>query len=219
MEYIHFFINFVLHLNQYLAVLVVQYGPWVYALLFLIIFCETGIVVAACLPGDSLLFAAGALAATGAMNITLLMILLISAAFIGNTINYWVGNKIGHLLFRNEKSVIFKKSHLDKTHAFYEKHGGKTIVIGSFIPIIRTFAPFVAGMADMNHIKFMIVNVFGSIFWMTVVLFGSYLFGNIPMVKNHFSFVILAIIAISVLPPFIEFARHKMKRLRQTSTV
>lgn len=219
MGYIHLFINFVLHLNQYLAILVAQYGPWVYMLLFLIIFCETGIVVAACLPGDSLLFAAGALAAAGALNITLLMLLLITAAFVGNTINYWVGNKIGHLLFRNENSIIFRKSHLDKTHAFYEKHGGKTIIIGSFIPIIRTFAPFVAGMSDMNHVKFMIVNLFGSIFWMTIVLFGSYLFGNIPVVKNNFTFVVLAIIAISVLPPFIEYARHKIKRLRKAPTI
>lgn len=209
MESLHYLINFILHINTHLMVFVHLYGAWVYLAIFLIIFCETGIVVAAILPGDSLLFAAGTIAATGSLNIYWLLALLIFAAFLGNTINYWVGNKLGHLLFRNEKSKIFRKSYLDKTHAFYEKHGGKTIVIGCFMPIIRTFAPFVAGMGEMNYLRFMLFNFFGVLFWMMLVLYGSYLFGNIPFVKQHFSAFIIAIVIASVIPAGVEYVRSR----------
>jgi membrane-associated protein len=210
MEHIHFLINYILHLNENLAVFVAAYGAWVYALLFLIIFCEMGIVFAAIMPGDSLLFAAGSIAATGAFNVYFLMVLLIVAAFSGYVLNYWIGNKLGHVLFRDENSKIFKKAYLERTHVFYEKHGGKTILIACFIPIIRTFAPFVAGMSKMNHSKFITFNFIGACVWVILLVYGSYLFGNIPFVKRNFSFVIIVIIIISVLPPFIEYARHKL---------
>ena len=138
--------------------------------------------------------------------------MLIIAAFLGNVVNYWIGNKLGMLLFRDDKSFFFKKSYLDKTHKFYEKYGGKTIVIARFIPIIRTFAPFVAGMGKMNHFKFMLYNFFGALFWVILIVYGSYLFGNIPFIKNNFSLVILAIIIISILPPIIEYIRIKINR-------
>ena len=208
MEHLYFFFNFMLHLNTNLALLVNQYGAWVYFALFLIIFAETGIVIAAILPGDSLLFAAGTIAAAGGLDIYILLPLLIAAALLGNTLNYWVGNQLGHLLFLNENSKIFRKDYLNKTHAFYEKHGGKTIVLGSFIPIIRTFAPFVAGMGKMNHIRFMFFNFTGVLVWMFLVLYGSYLFGNIPFVKDHFSAFIIAIILLSVVPAGVEYLRH-----------
>ena len=211
MQYIHAFFNIIFHLNTYLALYVKEYGFFVYIVLFLIIFCETGIIIAAILPGDSLLFAAGTLAAAGSLNIHGLFISLWLAAFIGNTINYWVGNKLGHILFQNENSKWFKKSYLERTHLFYEKHGGKTIMLGCFMPIIRTFAPFVAGMGNMNHTKFMIFNFFGVLLWMTLVLYGSYLFGNIPFVKIHFSAFIILIVIVSVIPAGVEFLRAKLR--------
>ncbi len=211
MQTIHILFNIIFHLNTYLASYVKEYGFFVYIVLFLIIFCETGIIVAAILPGDSLLFAAGTLAAAGSLNIYGLLISLWFAAFIGNTINYWVGNKLGHALFQNEDSKLFKKSFLDRTHLFYEKHGGKTIMLGCFMPIIRTFAPFVAGMGKMNHAKFMVFNFFGVLFWMTLVLYGSYLFGNIPFVKSHFSAFIVLIIIASLVPVSVELLRAKLR--------
>ena len=165
MSYIIAFINIVLHLNEHLAVFATHYGGWIYLLLFLIIFCETGLVVTAILPGDSLIFAAGAVAATGSLNIYFLLLLLIGAAFLGNISNYYIGNKLGHLLFQNETSLFFKKSYLDKTHAFYEKYGAKTIVIARFMPIIRTFAPFIAGMGDMSTARFVIYSFIGALLW------------------------------------------------------
>lgn len=212
MEYINFFIDYVLHLNQHLAVVVATYGAWVYGLLFAIIFCEMGLVIAAIMPGDSLLFAAGSISATGALNVYFLMILLIVAAFSGYVLNYWTGNKIGILLFKNEGSWLFRRSYLERTHIFYQKHGATTIVIACFIPIIRTFAPFVAGMSQMNHAKFITFNFLGACLWVILLVYGSYLFGNIPFVQRNFSFVILAIIFISVLPPFIGYLRHKIGR-------
>lgn len=214
METIHYLINFVLHLNTNLATFVQMYGAWVYVAVFLVIFCETGIVVAAILPGDSLLFAAGTIAAAGGLNIYTLLISLWIAAFVGNTINYWVGNKLGHYLFRNENSKIFKRAYLERTHIFYEKHGGKTIMLGCFMPIIRTFAPFVAGMSEMNHTKFMLFNFFGVVCWMMLVLYGSYLFGNIPFVKAHFSGFIVAIILLSVVPAGIEYLRARSRHVK-----
>jgi membrane-associated protein len=209
MDIINFLINYILHLNDNLALLVSQYGTLVYVILFLIIFCEMGLVIAAVMPGDSLLFAAGSIAATSELNVYVLMLLLIIAAFSGYLLNYWIGNKVGHLLFKNENSRIFKKSYLDKTHRFYARHGGRTILVSCFIPIIRTFAPFVAGMSDMQHRKFVMFNFIGTCVWVVVLVYGSFLFGNISFVKNNFSMVILAIIFISILPPVFEYIRHK----------
>lgn len=212
MVYFHDAVNFLFHIHDYLLVFTTLYGNWIYLLLFIIIFCETGIIVAAVLPGDSLLFAAGAIASSGGLNIYFLIGFLVCAAFIGNTINYWVGSQLGHWLFRNQKSLFFKQAHLKKTHVFYEKYGTKTIIIGSFLPIIRTFAPFVAGMSEMNPWRFTIANIIGVIIWMTVMLYGSYLFGDIPWIKRHFSVIVVAIIFISLLPPFVEWARVKIIR-------
>ena len=212
MEYLTHIINFILHLNIHLAAFAANHGGWVYLILFLIIFCETGLVVTAILPGDSLLFAAGTVAAAGGFNVYLLMLLLIIAAFLGNVANYWIGDKLGHLLFQKEKSLLFNKAYLAKTHEFYEKYGGKTIVIARFLPIIRTFAPFVAGMGAMSYLKFIAYNFLGAFFWVILIVYGSYLFGNIAIVKNNFSLVILGIIFLSVLPPFIEYARVLYKQ-------
>lgn len=210
--YFYLMAHFIFHIHDYLVLFFAHYGQWIYILLFIIIFCETGIILAATLPGDSLLFAAGAIAASGDINIHLLWFFLVWAAFIGNTLNYWVGRYLGHWLFRNEKSVIFRHSYLQRTHDFYERHGIKTIVIGSFLPIIRTFAPFVAGMSKMHSHHFMAANIIGAIFWMTIMLYGSYFFGGIPWVKNHFSVIVLVIIFISILPPVIEMMRMKIMK-------
>ncbi len=212
MDYIIKFFHIIFHLNAYLPAFAAQYGIWVYVLLFLIIFCETGLVVTAIMPGDSLLFAAGAVAATGALNVYALLALLIAAAFLGNTSNYWIGKKLGHLIFRQKESFFFRQSYLDKTHRFFEKYGGKTIIIARFVPIVRTFAPFVAGIGKMSFVKFMIYNFFGAFFWVILLVYGSYLFGNIPIVQKNFSFVILVIIIISILPPIIEYLRTRYKR-------
>jgi len=212
MTFITAFFQFLFHLNQHLASYVAYYGAWVYVVMFVIIFCETGLVVTAIMPGDSLLFAAGIVAASGALNIYVLLSSLIIAAFLGNISNYWIGKEFGHWLFRNEKSKIFKKSYLDRTHTFCEKYGAKTIVIARFMPIIRTFAPFVAGMGEMNYWKFMAYNLAGALFWVLLVVGGSYLFGNIPTVKDHFSLVIILIIIASIMPPIVEFSRIQLKK-------
>lgn len=211
MDFIHSSIQILLHLDAYLTIWAIKYGAWMYGLLFLIIFCETGLILAAILPGDSLLFATGAIAATGALNIYYLLALLITAALVGNTLNFWIGNKIGHWIIAKHHRFI-KKKHLKKTHAFYEKHGKKTIIIGSFLPIIRTFAPFVAGMGEMKFISFMIANITGVLLWMILILYGSYLFGNIPWIKLHFSVMVIAIVFISLLPAFVELLRNSLKR-------
>ncbi len=203
-------IQFIFHLDDNLVIFAQHYGLWIYALLFAIIFCETGLVVTAIMPGDSLLFASGAIASTGILNIYGLLILLVVAAFLGNVANYWIGNKFGHLLFTKEDSLFFKQSYLTKTHRFYEKYGAKTIVIARFMPIIRTFAPFVAGMGYMNHVKFMVYNFVGALFWVALLLGVSYWFGNIPVVKHHFIWVVLAIIVLSILPPFVEYVRRRL---------
>lgn len=182
---------------------------WSYAILFLIIFAETGLVFTPFLPGDSLLFAAGALAATGSFNLLLLFFILCIAAVLGDTVNYWVGDLIGPKIFHGESSRFLKKEHLERTHAFYEKHGGKTIIIARFIPIIRTFAPFVAGIGSMTYLKFFSYNIIGGVCWVAIFTFGGFFFGNLPVVKNNFSIVIIAIILISVLPGVIEYFRHK----------
>ena len=212
MELIQQFIDILLHLDKHLAAIIQQYGVWTYLILFLIIFCETGLVVTPILPGDSLLFATGALAATGAMNVTTLIILLTIAAIAGDTVNYWIGSYIGPKAFQYEKSRFFKKEYLVRTHEFYEKHGGKTIIIARFMPIIRTFAPFVAGVGKMTYGKFLTYNVAGGILWIVLFVLGGYFFGNIPFVKKNFTVVIFAIIFLSILPGIIEFIRHKARK-------
>ena len=198
-----------MHLDRHLAEIIQQYGTWTYAILFLIVFLETGLVVAPLLPGDSLLFAAGAFAALGALDVGLLFLLLAVAAILGDTLNYAIGHYLGPKVFHYEKSRFFNPDHLRKTHAFYEKYGGKTIIIARFVPIVRTFAPFVAGIGAMNYRRFLAYNVVGGLLWVAVCLFAGYFFGNLPFVKKNFSLVILAIIVISVLPAVFEYLRHR----------
>lgn len=209
MELITHFLEVLLHLDKHLLWLVGEYGTWTYLLLFLIIFCETGLVVTPFLPGDSLLFAVGALSANGILDVTWLFILLTTAAILGDTMNYWIGNLVGPKAFSQEQSRWFNKAHLERTHRFYERHGGKTIIIARFVPIIRTFAPFVAGIGKMTYSVFLMYNVVGALLWMVLVLFAGYFFGNIPWVKQNFSLVILGIIILSLLPAIIEIWRQR----------
>ena len=209
MEWIHWFIDFVLHLDAHLIELVSDYGGWTYAILFLIIFCETGLVVTPILPGDSLLFAVGTIAATGALDPLTVSVLLAIAAILGDTVNYAAGYWIGPRIFSREDSWLLNKQHLERTHRFYEKYGGKTIIFARFIPIIRTFAPFVAGIGKMSYSRFIAYNVVGGIVWIAAFVYAGYFFGNIPIVKDNFSLVILAIIVISVMPAVIEFWRAR----------
>lgn len=211
MEYIHWVIDFILHIDVHLAELVAQYGVWVYAILFLILFCETGLVVTPFLPGDSLLFVAGALAAlpTNDLNVHTMVALMIAAAIIGDAVNYTIGRLFGEKLFSNPNSKIFRRSYLDKTHAFYDKHGGKTIILARFVPIVRTFAPFVAGMGHMSYRHFAIFNVVGALLWVLLFTYAGYLFGNVPVVQENLKLLIVAIIVLSILPGVIEVWRHK----------
>jgi membrane-associated protein len=202
MEAITFLIDLFLHLDEHLANIINQYGVWTYALLFFVIFMETGFVVTPFLPGDSLLFAAGTFAALGSLNLYLLMILLMVAAIAGDTVNYWIGHYLGD---RAYSIKWIKREYLDKTHAFFEKHGGKTIFLARFVPIVRTFAPFVAGIGRMSYGYFITYNFVGGIVWVAVFTLAGYFFGNIPFVKSNFEFVIVAIILISVVPIFIEW--------------
>lgn len=209
MEFVSKIIDFVLHLDKHLSALIQTYGLWTYLILFAVIFLETGFVVTPFLPGDSLLFAAGAFAAGGALNVFWLFFLLGAAAVLGDTVNYWIGHFIGPKVFHREKTRFFKKEYLDRTHRFYEKYGPETIIIARFVPIVRTFAPFVAGIGSMSYWKFISYNVIGGVGWVAVFVFGGYFFGNIPFVRRHFSLVIIAIIIISLLPAVIEFIRHR----------
>jgi len=204
-------IDLFLHLDQHLGQLISQYGTWTHLILFLIVFCETGLVVTPFLPGDSLLFAAGTFAALGALNLWLVVLLLIIAAIVGDTVNYWIGSYIGPRAFRGDVRFL-RKEYLDRTHAFYEKHGGKTIILARFVPIIRTFAPFVAGVGAMSYPKFLTYNVVGAVLWVGLFVLGGYFFGNIPVVRENFTLVILAIIAISVLPIVVEALRARRSR-------
>ena len=217
MEYIQFIIDFILHIDVHLARLVADYGVWVYAILFLIIFCETGLVVTPFLPGDSLLFVGGALAALPGndLNIHLLALCIIVAAIAGDAVNYTIGRWFGGKLFSREDSKIFRRSYLDKTHAFYAKHGGKTIILARFIPIIRTFAPFVAGMGKMSYRHFALFNIAGAIAWVVLFSYAGYLFGDLPVVQKNLNLLIVAIIVISVLPGIIEVLRHRRQAARK----
>ena len=212
MELIKYLIDLVLHLDVHLQSIILQYGTLTYVILFLVIFGETGLVVTPFLPGDSLLFAAGAFAAKGSFSLHLLIIFLIIAAVLGDTVNYWIGHFVGPRIFEKENVRLFKKEYLERTHRFYEKYGGKTIIIARFIPIVRTFAPFVAGIGSMNYSKFIVYNVIGGAAWVLLFSLAGYYFGNIQMVKDNFSLVIMVIIFISVLPGIIEYARHRIAR-------
>jgi membrane-associated protein len=204
-----FFFDFILHLDRHLEAMVQSYGSWVYLVLFTIVFCETGLVVTPFLPGDSLLFVAGTLAAVGGMNIWVLLGVLAVAAILGDTVNYWVGHYIGPKVFHYKDSRFFKKEYLDRTHAFYEKHGGKTIILARFVPIIRTFAPFVAGVGKMTYGKFITYNVVGGLVWVISFVTAGYFFGNIPVVKKNLTVVVIVIIIISVMPGVVEYIRHR----------
>ena len=211
MEWIRKLIDIVLNVDEHLARLVPEYGPWIYAILFLIIFCETGLVVTPILPGDSLLFAVGALTAVpNGLSLPLILVLLSIAAVLGDTVNYWIGHYLGPKVFKSE-SRFLKRKHLEKTHEFYERYGGKTIIIARFVPIVRTFAPFVAGVGAMTYGKFMSYNIFGGLLWVFSMTLCGYLFGNIPIVKKNFELVILMIIFLSILPGIIEFIRERRR--------
>ena len=203
------FVDLFLHLDKYLGSVIQSYGNWTYLILFVILFCETGLVITPILPGDSLLFAIGTFCALGYLEIWKTLALLSAAAILGDTVNYWVGHKIGPKVFHYENSRIFKKEYLEKTHRFYEKYGGKTIIIARFVPIIRTFAPFIAGVGAMTYWKFLIYNVTGGIFWVLSVTLAGYYFGNIPVVKNNFTMVIMGIVFVSILPGLIGYLQHR----------
>jgi len=202
-------INIILHLDSYLNVIIQTYGGWTYALIFIIIFCETGLVVTPFLPGDSILFATGALAAAGTMKLPILFLVFYSAAVIGDTVNYQIGKKIGNSIYEKDNVKYINKEYLKKAHKFYEKHGSMTIVVGRFIPVIRTFVPFVAGVGEMKYSKFIVYNLLGGLMWVVLFLFGGFFFGNLPIVKDHFSFVLIAIIVISLLPGIFVFLKEK----------
>ncbi|MFQ5398170.1 MAG: DedA family protein [Anaerolineae bacterium] len=208
MEYLNFLIDLFLNLDEHLNEIIQNYGVWTYAILFLVIFMETGLVITPFLPGDSLLFAAGAFAALGSFSVLLLFLLLFAAAVLGDAVNYWIGRTVGPRAF--EQNIRFlKRSHLEKTHKFYEKHGGKTIVLARFVPIVRTFAPFVAGVGTMGYGRFAFYNVFGAFIWTSLFIFGGYFFGNLPFIKTNFEMVILGIIFVSILPMIIEYIRSR----------
>ena len=214
MDFIQFIIDFILHIDVHLAELIAQYGIWVYAILFLIIFCETGLVVTPFLPGDSLLFVAGALGSlpTNNINVHIMALALILAAILGDSSNYLIGRFFGEKLFSNRDSKIFKQSYLEKTHGFYEKYGGKTIILARFVPIVRTFAPFVAGMGHMNYRHFSVFNVTGGIIWVVLFISAGYFFGGLPFVQENLKSLILGIIVVSVLPGVIEVIRNKRSK-------
>nr|WP_297162323.1 DedA family protein [uncultured Dysgonomonas sp.] len=214
----HFIIDFILHIDRHLLELVENYGVWVYAILFLIIFCETGLVVTPFLPGDSLLFVAGALAAsnvTGDFNIIILNIILITAAILGDGVNYTIGRFFGEKLFSNPDSKIFKQSYLEKTHQFYEKHGGKTIILARFVPIVRTFAPFVAGMGHMGYKHFAAFNVIGGVIWVVLFTLLGYFVGTIEWVQQNLKLLMVAIIFLSIVPAIVEVIRERAKSKKE----
>ena len=209
MEFITQYFDFIIHFDRHLDVIIQQYGFWTYLLLFLIIFCETGLVVTPILPGDSLLFVTGTFAARGSLDLKSTLILLSIAAIAGDTINYWIGYWLGPKTLQKKNVRWLKKEYLDRTHQFYEKYGGKTIILARFVPIIRTFAPFVAGIGSMRYGFFILYNIVGAIAWIVSFVLGGYFFGNLPLIKRNFTLVILAIIVISVIPSVIEFLRQR----------
>jgi membrane-associated protein len=213
MELLAWFWDLVVRLDVHLAAFVAQYGVWVYALLFAIVFCETGLVVTPFLPGDSLLFVAGAVAAAGGMNIAALMAVLIAAALCGDNVNYFVGRWIGPRVFHFEKSRWFNPAHLQRAHAFYGKHGGKTIILARFVPIVRTYVPFVAGVGAMPYARYLTFCILGALIWVVSLCLLGYWFGNQPIVKNNLTVVILIIVALSISPGIIAWLRSRYPRL------
>jgi len=211
-------IDIFIHLDKYLGDIILQYGTLTYLLLFFIIFMETGLVVTPFLPGDSLLFAAGTFAAIEALDVRILFLLLAAAAIIGDTVNYWIGHIIGPRAFTGEVRFL-KKEYLDRTHEFYERHGGKTIILARFIPIIRTFAPFVAGIGAMSYGHFIVYNVIGGLAWVALFTFGGYFFGNLPAVKYNFSLVVMAIIFLSILPGVFEYFKERNRMAKQSESI
>jgi membrane-associated protein len=212
-------VDIALHLDRYLSAIIQHYGLWTYGILFAVIFIETGFVIMPFLPGDSLLFAAGTFAALKALDIRWLLLGLSAAAVLGDTVNYWVGFHLGQRVFRNENSRIFKKVYLERTHAFYEKHGGKTIIIARFVPIVRSFAPLVAGVGRMSYGRFLTFNVVGGVGWVLLLTGTGYFFGNIPFIKNNYSIAVLTIIAISTVPIAVEYLRHRRTARRKVPEV
>jgi len=213
MELVNLIINFVLHLDTYLAQIVDVFGVWAYLLLFVVIFCETGLVITPFLPGDSIIFVAGALAGLGALNIVVLFFVLVTAAILGDSVNYWLGSVIGVKAFDGRFRYL-KQEHLDKTHAFFERHGGKAIILARFVPLMRTFVPFVAGLGAMDYGHFIIYNIIGGTTWVSLFLFAGYFFGSVPFVQDNFTLIILAVIMLSVIPIIIEVLRDKVIRPR-----
>lgn len=209
-----YLIDLLVHLDVHLNAIIQQYGVWTYLILFAVVFLETGVVITPFLPGDSLLFAAGAFAAAGALEVGWLFGLLCVAAVLGDTVNYRIGYSIGPRAFQGQNR-FFKREHLERTHQFYERHGGKTIVIARFIPIIRTFAPFVAGIGRMSYGRFVVYNIGGGLLWTALFIFGGYYFGNLPVVKQNFTWVILAIVILSLTPPVVEWIQHSRRKARQ----
>ena len=209
MEFIKGFVEVILHLDTYLTQLINQYGLLTYVILFFIIFAETGLVIMPFLPGDSLLFTAGAIASLGSLNIFLVTILLIIAAIIGDTVNYWIGHFLGQKIVDTPTIPFINQHHIDQTNKFYEKHGGKTIILARFVPIIRTFAPFVAGIGKMEYKKFISYNIIGGVIWISLFTFAGYFFGNIPIVQKNFHYVILAIVVLSIVPMIVEYIKNK----------
>lgn len=212
MEWVRWFIDVFLHLDKHLGEFIAQYGVWTYAVLFLIVFCETGLVVTPILPGDSLLFAAGTFAGMNKMSLALVLLLLTVAAILGDTVNYWIGKYLGPWVIRRR---LIKQQHLDQTHAFFEKYGGKTIILARFVPIVRTFAPFVAGLGAMTYSKFIAYNIIGGIAWVAICTLAGYFFGSMEIVQKNFSLVVIAIVVISILPAVIEYIRHRQAKAKQ----
>ena len=209
MELIGYLIDFLLHLDHHLKEIIEQYGSLTYVIVFLIVFCETGLVITPFLPGDSLLFALGTFAALGSLNVFWIWVLLVVAAILGDTVNYWIGSMLAPRIIRQEKIRFIKQEYIERTHRFFEKYGGKTIIIARFVPIIRTFAPFMAGVGTMTYGRFLFYNIIGGILWVTVCMFAGYFFGNLPFVQENFSLVVLGIIIVSVIPAAIEFLQHR----------
>lgn len=209
MDFILFLVDFIIHIDRHLTELALAYGPWLFLILFLIIFAETGLVVTPILPGDSMLFVVGAIAASGAFNVHLMVLTLIVAAILGDSANYQIGKFLGAKVFERENSRIFKREYLERTHAFYERHGGRTIIIARFAPIVRTFAPFIAGVGAMTYPRFFVYNVIGGVLWVASFAYAGYFFGNLPVIRQNLSLLILAIVVISFLPGVIHSLRRR----------
>jgi membrane-associated protein len=216
MEFLQQLIDFILHIDRHLVDLCAMYGMWIYAILFLIVFCETGLVVTPFLPGDSLLFAIGSLVAIGAMHMEYAIPLLICAVLAGDNTNYWIGRKIGPKVFSQEKSRFFNKKYLARTHRFYDKHGRITVILARFLPLIRTFAPFVAGIGRMTYRTFLLFSIIGALVWVNLFVLIGYFFGNMPFIKQNFSIVIIALVLIPGIPALVEFVRLFLDRRKKS---